>query len=88
MPISKSVTNEYRTKDLSEAALLYAKEIKFIKADKSINGNNSAVWFVFENQDNKAQEIIKGFYNRVVMVNAKAFSDGMRTMKDIIFGRG
>lgn len=74
--------NRYTTKDLYEAALIYAKGEQF----GGIEPNGSHYLFVFRNK--KDCEVMAGSYwQGKCLVNAKAYSDAIRTLKDLIFSR-
>lgn len=79
----KKAPTYYRTRDLYEASFLYASELKLYKTEKI----DSVTLFVFEDQ-NKAEKLTGNYYNKTATVNAKAYADAIRTLKDLIFGRG
>ena len=74
--------NFYRTKDLSEASYLYASRKRLLKLEK----NNGKVWFIFEDKPS-CEELADSFWRKEATVNAKEFSDAIRTLKDLIFSR-
>lgn len=74
--------NYYRTKDLSEASLLYASGKKFIQLEE----NNGRFYFIFEDESS-CEELSNSFWRKEAVVNAKEFSDAIRTLKDLIFNR-
>jgi hypothetical protein len=74
--------NTFQTKDLPEAAFLYATGCKFIGL-KSEN-NSKIYWFVFEDKA-KCEELSQGFWNRSAQVSAKEYADALRTLKEVLF---
>lgn len=71
----------YKTKDLSEAAALYASGVKFHGLEKT----NNYYWFIFENAN--AERISSSFWSGELTINAKAYSDSYRTLKDRLFSQ-
>ena len=74
--------NNYCTKDLSEAALLYVNHFKLLKLVKEKN----FYWFVFADAT-KAEELSVLFWSREVRVNAKAYAEAIRCLKEMIFSK-
>ena len=72
----------YRTKDLSVAAFLYASHKKLITTEHE----NGTVYFIFADKPN-CFELTNSFWRREAFVNAKEFADSFRTLKDIIFNK-
>ena len=75
-----NMNDSYRTKDLSEASFLYASGKKLMK----LENQDKKVWFVFECRDS-CEELANSFWRRDAVINAKEFSDAIRTLKDLIF---
>ena len=80
--INMNMESYYRTKDLSEAAFLYASNNKLIRVDR----NNGIVWFIFEDKSS-CEVLVSSFWRKEAVVNAKEFADGIRTLKDLIFNK-
>ncbi len=78
-----NMNNSYRTKDLSEAAFLYASGAKLIKLDNE----NGRVWFIYADKA-QCEKLADSFWSKEATVNAKEFADAFRTLKDMIFNRG
>ena len=76
------IKNSYRTKDLPEAALLYSSGKKLINSEK----DNGKVWFIFSDRAS-CEELTNSFWRKEAIVNAKEFSDALRTLKDLIFNK-
>lgn len=72
----------YRTKDLSESAFLYASRKRLINTEN----DNGKVWFIFEDKLS-CEELVNSFWRKEASVNAKEFADAIRTLKDLIFNR-
>lgn len=72
----------YRTKDLATASFLYASNKKLIKTDQ----DNGRVWFIFEDKPS-CDVLVNSFWRKEAVVNAKEFSDAIRTLKDLIFNK-
>lgn len=71
---------EYKTKDLHEAALLYADGVKLV----DVEGVGKTCWFVFDNKS-ECEKISKLYWAGDAEVKAKAYSDALRTLKDRLF---
>lgn len=80
-PIKQS-NDTYQTKDLYEASTLYAVNQKFLYLEKSQN----YFWFIFENKK-VCQQIADRYWRREVSVDAKTYSDAVRTLKDRLFSQ-
>lgn len=72
--------NSFITKDLYLSALLYAKGVKLQKIDRQ----GRVCWFVFADKD-LGQELQQKFIAKTVDVNAKEYTDALRTLKDLVF---
>ena len=72
--------NVFRSRDLSESALLLALGQKIIRVDKV----GSICWFTFEDQD-KCQEISRQFWYGHCLVDAKKYYDSLTRLKNRIF---
>lgn len=78
----KMAKETYRTKDLSCAAFLYASNRKLLRLER--DGNSKQFWFIFSDKD-QCEKMVDSYWRGEAVVNAKAFADAMRTMKDRIF---
>jgi hypothetical protein len=74
--------DNYRTKDLYEAAFLYASGKRLIQSQ---NGSGK-IWFVFGDEPS-CRALSDSFWRKEASVNAKEFADSIRTLKDLIFNR-
>jgi hypothetical protein len=74
------MNNQFITKDLNLAGLLYAKGVSFI----GVNRNGKLCWFVFENHE-QCEKFQQEFFSKSVVVNAKEYADALRTLKDLVF---
>lgn len=72
----------YSTKDLSEASFLYASGKKLTKLHK----DGKRVWFIFDDRLS-CEKLVNAFWSKEAVVNAKEYSDAIRTLKDLIFNR-
>jgi hypothetical protein len=72
--------NQYSSKDLSIASLFYAKKIPFLGIDRAGN----VCWFNFE-QKELCEKLQQQFYSKSIDVNAKDYSDAMRTLKNLLY---
>lgn len=72
---------EYLTKDLGEAAALYAKGVSLIKLQK----DSGFCWFVFEGI--KAQSISNKYWSGKLSVDAKKYNESLRSLKDRLFAQ-
>lgn len=78
---SNQALKEFFTKDLNEAGALLASNIKLIRLEPG----QGFYYFVFE--DKQAKEICNQFWAGELTINAKLFSDALRTLKDRLFAR-
>lgn len=74
--------DNYELKDLYLSSLLYSEGIKFI----GINKRNNVCWFVFEDKK-KCEEIIQLYWKNELTGKIKAFTDAIRTLKDMIYSQ-
>ncbi|MCD6371427.1 MAG: hypothetical protein J7L39_01800 [Candidatus Aenigmarchaeota archaeon] len=83
--MEKKIQNKsvYQTKDLYLAALLYAKKQRFLGLAE---GENSYFLFTFEDKTT-CQQLEEKYWTEEIEVNAKAFADAIRTLKDILFSK-
>lgn len=74
--------NEYKTRDLHEAAFLYAKGKKLLR----LEGGGREFWFIFD--DTEACELlVDTYWSKEAQVIVKEYVDALRTLKDRIFAR-
>ena len=76
--------NNYLTRDLAESAYLYTSGIKLIKTE--LVGNGRRICFVFDDRK-QCEELVGKFMQKEGIVDAKTYSDSLRTLKDIVFNR-
>lgn len=74
--------NVFSTKDLPESAFLYASGKKLIGLEK----DGEKVWFIFEDKLS-CQGLIDCYWRKEALIDAKTFSDSLRSLKDLIFNR-
>lgn len=72
--------DEYLTKDLYEAALLYTCQLRLSRLDR----DGPCFWFVFQNRP-ECERLIKNFWNKEANIDAKGFADSIRSLKDKMF---
>ncbi|EKE05118.1 MAG: hypothetical protein ACD_19C00426G0140 [uncultured bacterium] len=73
--------NEYKTKDIGEAAALYASEIKLLRLDQEID----FYWFIFEDKNTIA--LADMYWSGTLMVDAQEYNICFKSLKDRIFAR-
>lgn len=74
--------NEYKTRDLHEAAFLYAKNKKLLR----LEGEGREFWFVFD-QAEDCELLASSYWSKEAVVIVKEYVDALRTLKDRIFAR-
>ncbi len=74
------MNNEFTTKDLYLAGFLYAKGAKF----KGVEREGRICWFLFDDESN-CNTLQSQFFSKTADVNARAYADSLRTLKDLIF---
>lgn len=72
--------NTFITKDLYLAALIYAKGLTNVK----LNRQGRVCWFVFDNKE-LGEQYEQQYFAKVIDVNAKEYTDALRTLKDRVF---
>lgn len=72
----------FKTKDLYEAAAMYASAIPLI----TLEFDNKQYWFLFEEQE-KCRKLSDEYWRGTLMVNAKGYADAIRTLKDRVFAQ-
>jgi len=78
----KMESDIYKTKDLACASLLYASNKKLLRLER--DGNSKQFYFVFSDKA-QCEKLVTSYWQGEAVINAKIFSDAMRTMKDRIF---
>ena len=72
--------NEFSTKDLHEAAYLYATGYKLLRLDKE----KTYYWLVFEDTE-ACNRAIEKFWRKEGLIDAKTYADAIRSLKDRLF---
>lgn len=76
-------TNDvYSTKDLYVASLIYAAGQKFL----GLREQDRYFWFIFEDKS-ACQKLADGYWSGEAVINAKAYADAIRTLKDRLFSQ-
>ena len=78
--VSPADGDEYKTRDLYEAALIHSFKQPVLRTDKE----DGVCYFTFENRG-LCEKIAMDYRNRALMVNAKGFIESLKTMKDFIY---
>ena len=71
----------YRTKDLYEASAIYASEKKLLRLERE----GKFYWFIFEGSE--CEELADQYWTGEMNVNAKAYADAIRSLKDRVFAQ-
>ena len=77
-----NMKNCFRTKDLAEASFLYASGKRLMESIR----DDGKVWFLFQDKPS-CEELVSSYWRKEASVNAKEFSDAIRTLKDLIFNK-
>jgi len=72
--------DEYPTRDLYEAAFLFASNKNLIRQDR----DNSCYWFVFK-EDGYCEYLVDLYWSKKAKIDAKTYADSIRSLKDRIF---
>lgn len=72
--------SNFSIKDLYLAALIYAKGVKL----ETVTRQGKSCWFVFRDKQT-CESYQRKFFAKEVEVNAKDYSDAIRTLKDLVF---
>lgn len=70
----------YKTKDLYQAAFLYAHQQKLLTLEK----DGKYYWFIFKDKFT-CEDLSTAYWAGDIEINAKAYSDAIRTLKDRLF---
>lgn len=79
--INNPSPKEYFTKDLGEAAAIVAKGVKLSRLEK----DSSFCWFVFDKKS--SEEISNKYWSGELQLDAKKYSDSLRSLKDRLFAQ-
>jgi hypothetical protein len=74
----------YLTKDFYSASLLKAQGLPLVGLEK---GGDRFYYFVFNDGDQKADQIIQGYWNRSLQVEAKDLIDAIQDLKTILYSK-
>lgn len=74
---------KHKTRDLYEAAFLYARRSRDFAG---LEPDGRDFLFVFQDGDEYA-ELAADYYNGKGTVGGKAFADAIKTLKDLVFSR-
>jgi len=72
--------DDYKTKDLGEAAALIVKKQRFIRIDR----DGRICWFVFENRQ-ECERLSSDFFFGELLVNARELQEAIKRLKHRIF---
>ena len=72
--------DDYKTKDLGEAAALIVKKQRFIRIDRE----GRICWFVFENRQ-ECERLSSDFFFGELLVNARELQEAIKRLKHRIF---
>ena len=72
--------DDYKTKDLGEAAALIVKKQRFIRIDR----DGRICWFVFENIQ-ECERLSSDFFFGELLVNARELQEAIKRLKHRIF---
>jgi len=72
--------DDYKTKDLGEAAALIVKKQRFIRMDR----DGRICWFVFENLQ-ECERLSSDFFFGELLVNARELQEAIKRLKHRIF---
>lgn len=78
--MKNKMPQEYKTKDLGEAAALLCKGAKLLRLEKEAN----FYWFIFSDKI-LCEQTANTYWSGDCMVSAKTYQDSMRTLKDRLF---
>lgn len=73
--------NEYKTKDLGEAAAYLTKDVKLLRFE----GDFNFFWFIF--REDEVVGLTDGYWNGELLVPARIYQENLRSLKDRIFAQ-
>ncbi len=74
--------NLFVSKDLYLSALCYAKGLKLERIERQ----GRVCWFLFVDKK-LGEQLQQDFFTKTAEVNAKDYSDALRTLKDLVFAQ-
>jgi len=80
--MTNNQTDNYKTRDLAEAATLIVKGQQFL----TILREGNICWFVFGNKD-VCEQLSNQYYYSEVLVNARAFHEACSRLKGRVFAK-
>jgi len=80
--MSQTINNNYCIKDLYEAAVLHASHVPLLR----LEFDQKQAWFIFENSKD-CQETSSKYWAETLQVNAKHYSDSIKSLKERIFAQ-
>lgn len=75
--------NLFVSKDVYLSALCYATGMKLVKIERQGRVN----YFLFADRK-RGEKLQQDFFTKTAEVNAKDYSDALRTLKDLLFSQG
>lgn len=76
-------SSELYTKDLYEAAFLFAQGQKLIRLER----DQSIYWFVFGNDNYTGDQLRNLYWSGEGLVSGRSYADAIRTLKDRLFAQ-
>lgn len=76
-------SSELQTKDLYEAAFLFAQGQKLIRLEK----DGSIYWFVFGNDNFTAEQLRNLYWSGEGLVSGRSYAEAIRSLKDRLFAQ-
>lgn len=74
--------NEYKTRDLYEAAYLTAKGLNLKRLERSVS--SSRCYFIFDNPP-ECKTTVTAFWNKQGIIDPKTYAEAIRNLKDRLF---
>ncbi len=76
------MVNEYKTRDLAEAASLITQSKKLVRLERT----GSTCWFIFNDKEG-CEKVSNEFFFGQLLVNARQYHEAMNLLKNRIFSR-
>lgn len=76
------MVNEYKTRDLAEAASIITQNKKLIRLERT----GSTCWFIFSDKE-ECEKVSNEFFFGQLLVNARQYHEAVTLLKNRIFSR-
>lgn len=80
--MDKPYVDEYKTRDLGEAAALVCDLVKLLRLQKE----SKFYWFIFTNKS-LCEQLANEYWSGDLKINARQYNEALRSLKDRLFAQ-